>query len=419
MKTSTVIHSVGTRRWSQLACGLSAFCLSALSTVLTHGDRATLDPTRTQVAFPLATPPTIDGIIDTAEWEKAGGFYGDYWAVNPDPNSVVPDGILGGIIGFGAAPTDRDDLSFAIYAGYDHQYLYVAVRVRDSVINTDSAAAGSKNGTTADDDSVELYIDGENANDPQWSTAHPGGQFVITANNAYREADAGNPGYGETASWYAQTATTDVGYDAEFRIAWSILGNPKPGDIIGFTVGVNDADDTGSRETQLMWIGEANKPVTYGNLMIGPRSYSAPLVSKAPVVDGKIDPAEYAGAQKIHLGGAVGLWNMGGGTDDTFPDASLNFDWWVVHTADAIYVAANVVDDNVVTDTAAAGSEDGNTWEDDSVEIFFDADNTKNVNGANVDFEGQYVLTANGAHRDKKRAIPHSAQAINGSRLRP
>ena len=109
---------------------------------------------------------------------------------------------------------------------------------------------------------------------------------------------------------------------------------------------------------------------------------------------------------KVHLAGADGLWNVGAGADDTFPDAGLNFDWWMVHTTDAIYVAANVVDDIVLTDTAEAGSEDGNTWEDDSVEIFFDGDTSKNLNGPNFDFEGQYVLSANGAHRDNEARNP-------------
>ena len=58
-------------------------------------------------------------------------------------------------------------------------------------------------------------------------------------------AVAGNPGYGETAAWFAVTTVTATGYDAEFRISLAILGNPKPGDIIGFNVAVNDDDDGG------------------------------------------------------------------------------------------------------------------------------------------------------------------------------
>jgi hypothetical protein len=224
------------------------------------------------------------------------------------------------------------------------------------------------------------------------------------------------PGYGPNAAWYAQAnARADgSGYDAEFRISLTTLGNPKPGDVIGFTVGVNDDDTGGDRLRQVLWQGEPHKPVTYGNLLLGPRSYTAPLVTQAPVVDGVINAAEYPNALGVHLGGAVGIWDFGGPSDDTFPEANLNYDWWVVHTADAIYVAANVVDDQVINDTADPGSEDGVTWEDDSVEIFFDSDNTRNTGGPNVDFEGQYVFTANGARRDNEARNPTFGSGPSG-----
>jgi hypothetical protein len=373
-----------------------------------HADRATVDPTRTQTAFPLDTPPTIDGVIDTAaEWARAGGG-GGYWLVQPVATAL--DGIAAGVLGFGPLPEDPDDLSFNIYAGYDTNYLYIAVRVRDDQPFTDSAEAGSANGNTWQDDSVEVFVDGANANDPAWAQGQVGGQFVITANNAYREAEAGNPGYGPNAAWYAQAVPRDdgSGYDAEFRISLSTLGNPKPGDVIGFTVAVNDDDTGGDRLRQVLWQGEAHKPVTYGNLLLGPRSYTAPLVTNAPVVDGVINLAEYTGATKEHLGDGVGIWDFGGSSDDTFPEENLNYDWWVVHTADAVYVAVNVVDDQIINDSpdAQPGMEDGVTWEDDSVEVFFDSDNTRNLGAANVDFEGQYVFAANGARRDNEARNP-------------
>src|SRR5262245_7451278 len=212
-------------RWSQLVFCLVATLWMVGSGVLSvHADRATLDPTRTQTAFRLAAPPTIDGVIDAAEWGKAGGFQGNYWSVHPDAKAL--DGITAGVLGFGPLPQDIDDLSFTIYAGFDDTYLYIGLRVRDDQLFTDTAAAGSRNGNTWEDDSVEVFVDGNNANDANWSTNNPGGQFVITANNAYREAEAGNPGYGTNAAWYAQTAprADGSGYDAEFRISLATLG---------------------------------------------------------------------------------------------------------------------------------------------------------------------------------------------------
>jgi hypothetical protein len=86
---------------------------------------------------------------------------------------------------------------------------------------------------------------------------------------------------------------------------------------------------------------------------------------------------------------------------------ALSRPWLGLSTiATAVYVAVDVTDTNVVSDTAEAGSEDQTTWEDDSVEIFFDADLDLNHGGASVDFEGQYVFTANGAHRDAEARNP-------------
>src|SRR5262249_54270296 len=154
---------------------------------------------------------------------------------------------------------------------------------------TDSAAEGSKNGSTWDDDSVEVFVDGKNANAAKWDKSQVGGQFVITANNAYREEEAGNPGFGENAAWFAKTARTDTGYSAEFRISLSALGNPKPGDVLGFNVAVNDDDGGGTAETQLAWKGKPHEPVTYGNLVLGPQSYTLVKVTTPPNPDGKIN----------------------------------------------------------------------------------------------------------------------------------
>jgi hypothetical protein len=368
----------------------------------TLADRATIDPTRTQIAMPLSAAPTIDGVIDTAEWNRAGGFASDFWRVRINPD--LADGILGGVMGGGTVPADDDDLSFTIYAGYDSQNLYVAVRVRDSILQEDTAAADSGNQNTWMDDSVEVFVDGDNSNAARWAAGQIGGQYVISVNNAYREAEAGNPGYGEAAAWFARTTRTDTGYDAEFRISLATLGNPRPGDIIGFTVAVNDDDDGGDNERQVVWVGTAHAPVSYGNLRINGLSYTAPAANPV-VIDGTINPTEYPGAAEITVNTANAIYDLTSG-DDTWEVTDHGFTARVVHDAEAIYVAVNVTDNQIVTDTAAAGSEDGNTWEDDSVEIFFDPNNSKNTGRGTEQFEGQYVFTANGAWRDNEANNP-------------
>jgi len=387
-------------------------------------DRATYDNTKTQVALPLSTPPVIDGVIDfnTEPWNYAGSATGgsSNWRITVNAaNDAEGDTVRGGSITSGVAPVDSNDLSYYVWAGYDSNYLYVAVRVIDSDIQTNNAAAGSANGSTWTDDSVEVFVDGDNSNFPTSDTTgtNPevvgtGGQFVITANNAYREAEAGNPGYGKDKAWYALTSLTDTGYDAEFRISLKTLGNPKPGDIIGFTVGVNDSDSDGTTK-QVIWCGKTHTEATYGNLLLGPRTYTAPKAAKAPKIDGKIDTNEYAGAPTISIDTHTGSYDLEAG-DDSWPEGDHSYKAWVIHDAQAIYVAFDVIDDIISTDTAAVGSEDGSTWEDDSVEIFFDTDNDKSLLAMNstdglsasVPNEGQYVITANGAVRDNEANNP-------------
>ena len=377
-------------------------------------DHTRLDDTKTQFALPLDTAPTIDGTIDAEEWRRAGGGSGE-WKVYVRPGADGNPAIRGGSIGdSGTIPADDADLSYNIYAGYDAQNLYIAVRVKDSSLNTDSAEAASENSSTWNDDSVEIFVDGDNSNFASRDTSgnnpdvvRSGGQFVITANNAYRDAEAGNPSYAETGAWFAKTTplADGSGYDAEFRISLAALGNPKPGDILGFTVSVNDDDDGGNLERQVIWIGKPHTEVSYGNLILGRRSYTAPKASAAPTIDGIVHAEEYAGAQEIRIDGTSGNYELDG-LSDGFTKSDHSYRAWAVHTADAVYVAVVVADDIVTTDSAEALSQDGSTWEDDSVEIFFDADRSLDLGRGSQNFEGQYVITANGAVRDNEANNP-------------
>lgn len=396
----------GVKRWA--AAGLAGLAGVVL------GDRTQLDPTKTQFALPLEVAPTIDGVIEAGEWARAAGGSGEWRVFNrtdADGNPVIRGGAIGDA---GTPPVDDADLSFNIYAGYDANYLYVAVHVTDDVISVDSAEENSANGTTWMDDSVEVFVDGDNSNleTRDTSGSNPavvgtGGQYVITANNAYRDAEAGSPGYGEAKPWFAKTAlrADGKGYDAEFRISLKLLGDPKPGDIVGFTVGVNDDDDGSGGERQVIWVGKPHTEAGYGNLILGRRDYAAPKVSGAPVVDGVIKAEEYAGATEIRVDGTSGNYELDG-LADGFPATDHRFRAWVVHTADSVHVAVEVTDDVVATDSAEALSEDKSTWEDDSIEIFFDADHSLDLGRGGLNFEGQYVVTANGAWRDNEANNP-------------
>lgn len=379
-------------------------------------DRSTFDETKTRVAMPLPEPPIIDGVIDLggneswmyAAGEQSGG--NSYWELRFDIDEE--DFVLGGNVASGEGPWDENDFAADIWAGYDDDYLYVAVRVTDDFLYDDSATAGSANEQTWHDDSVEVFVDGDNSNYDQRDTAgdrpegfESGGQYVVTINNAYRENEAGNPGYGENKAWYGYSSViSDTQYDYEFQISWDILGGkPEPGEIIGFDVAINDDDDGDTLENQYTWSGATHEEHSYGNLVIGPREYSAPKVASAPTVDGTIDSGEYGDAEEVQVDHFSGNYNG----NDNWELGDHDYSFWAVHDDDAIYIAVQVTDDQVVTDTADAGSEDGQTWIDDSVEVFLDSDASDDLGRTSAnEFEGQFVMTPNGAYRDNEANNP-------------
>lgn len=392
------------------------------------GGPSYLDPTKTKIAQRVSQAPVIDGEIDDADWAPRSD---NNWVITQDPGIIagIPgqapfDVIRGGRLHGAALDTEEatgfnDDLNLTdIRIGHDDDNLYIAVAVQDFENSGDSAAQGSEDGQTWQDDSVEIFIDGNNSNFPNRSTSGEadvvgtGGQFVIARNNAYRDKESGDPGFGPNGLWYASASenTDGDGYVVEFRIALSVLGNPKPGDNIGFNISVNDDDDDGESDSTLIWTGNVHSEYSYGNLVLGGKSYTSPKAA-TPTIDGALNADEYPGAREIVINRHTGIYNIGVG-DDKWPPGDMHASAWVTHDDEAVYVALNITDDIIVTNSAEAGSEDGSTWTDDSVEIFFDADNSNGPGAGNADgrgdkgFEGQYVLTANGAWRDNEANNP-------------
>ncbi len=384
--------------------------LACLAIPWAHAAKTELDQTKTRLALPINGPIIIDGVIDTdTEWASVSQ---SGWTFRIDP-AADGDGVLGGDLGSGDLPDDDTDLSADIFAGTLDGFLYIGVRVFDETIVTDTAEARSENGNTWQDDSVEIFIDGDNSNVDTRDTSgtnpdivDTGGQFVITANNAYRHMEAGNPLYDPSSGWFAQTKESDDGYHAEFRIPLSMIGNPQPGEHIGFTVNIND-DDNGGTDTEsvLIWTGETHVESTYGNLVIGHRRYEA-LKATPPVIDGKINDSEYPNAEVVEINPFTGVFVVG---DDDADLEDNRFEWRLTHDQEAIYVAVKVWDTQIRADSAEPNSEDGQTWQDDSVEIFFDSNETNKptrIVPADDIYDGQFVFTTNGAWRDAEANNP-------------
>ncbi len=148
----------------------------------------------------------------------------------------------------GSAPSSPEDCSGTWRALWNWEYLYVLVIVKDEDLVNDTP------GSLWQDDSVEVYVDGDNSkgssvdeNDHQytfrWGTE-------VEAPTAIHNGDPSLVGVE-----YA-VATTDDGYLFEIKVPWmSIMGEAAtPGQQIGFDVWINDDDDgDATRESQVSW----------------------------------------------------------------------------------------------------------------------------------------------------------------------
>ncbi len=367
-----------------------------------------------------ALSPTVDGFIDADEWrfspQSAGAtesFWFVRWDFNYDEEGVSQTGIVESI-DEGDEPISVDDCRFDVYTFYDDEYLYVAVSVVDDFISINDNAEGEEDGATWNDDSVEVFIDGDFSQfdqsltgasaDDQAREFATGGQFVITPNNARRDNEAGNPTFGEDAEWYGRAELSDSGYNVEFKISLSKIGNPEKGDKIGFNIAVNDDDfDAPNARYQLRWAGQAHVESTYGVLYFGPREVTAPLVDGPVTVDGTMDEADWALAAVENVTPLNGVLQ-----EDVLPisEENISFNAFIMHDETWLYVGVDVIDDIIFHDTEPEGSYNANTWHDDSVEVFIDHDlnhgfDTSNNRYGSADLiEGQFVVTAGNATRD-------------------
>ncbi len=374
-------------------------------------------PPRTQVTHYLGDyegvePPLMDGILDDAAWIHSAQGPGpgsslNNWHIMYHHDLDTSEAAQPGVVEGDELPVDSNDLSYRVWTVYDDEYLYVAVEVIDYEMVI-KLPEGDEDGATWNEDSVEIFIDGNHNAVPGNVNDHPeeyetGGQFVMTSGGARRDKEAGDPSFGEGPDdeWYASVFDNSdfTGFNYEFRIKLSKIGDPQKGDTIGFNVAVNDADDSSAdgSDFQFRWVGQAHDESTYGDLYFGRREVTAPQITEAITIDGEMNESSWASA-----GSGRGNPFEGPSQPALYPADydDLAFEFYVLHDNDFLYVAVDVTDNIVKTDTEPSGSVDGNTWHDDSAEVFLDGDYSRNdgVN-AGLGLGGQLVMTANTAQR--------------------
>jgi len=203
----------------------------------------------TQTLSPVSIPPAGS---DGTQWEI------EYLAAAPNIDGDIGDwpGVIYAIDKIVFGPefyANQVDLYGEFKLGWDAQYLYLGVLVRDSrfvqTATEDRLFLG---------DSIELLLDADRNDDPDSQELSaddyqlgfsPGNLEDVPLPVAYLWAPADREGVMQSAQ--VQGRLTDDGYMVEIAIAWQELGlTPTGGMTFGLLLSVSDNDTIGKNEQQ-------------------------------------------------------------------------------------------------------------------------------------------------------------------------
>lgn len=209
-------------------------------------DEKIRNPALSASSLRRASPPEIDGRL--AEWDLEA--FTDF----SDPAMHHEAGKISG----------RKDLKASFSTGWDYQYLYVGVDVRDNeVMNGQSGADIWK------DDCVEVYFD------PTRDGFLWGSPKDFQLGFAPATSWDGDPA---AYAWFQKKVPSAEevrwkvyrkkdGYQVEAAVAWSFLGlDPRKADKVGFTVAVHDRDSRKEGKLNWSYFGYEGKGAALGTL---------------------------------------------------------------------------------------------------------------------------------------------------------
>lgn len=162
---------------------------------------------------------------------------------------------------------DPADCSYRFAVCHDEKALYVAVEVYDDMPVLDDTTPGETHARAWCDDAVEVFLDGNHNRAPHSRLKDGleyafGGEFSLVANGAATSNCTAWPdSFGREDRWQGATSIeTSPGKGVilryEYRLTWNVMGGQvRPGDTIGFTIGIQDDDDGGNRDHALYWTG--------------------------------------------------------------------------------------------------------------------------------------------------------------------
>ncbi len=188
-----------------------------------------------------------------------GGWTADVLLRSPEMSMPVIDGVVDDVWSFSTEqpidvhisaypPSGAADCSGTWRSLWDWEYLYVLVEVKDEMLYHDSTYNRSW-----EDDSVEVYVDGDNSK--RISVDENDHQYCFRWYTQVETPRAQHHGEPSLEGVEYAVDTTSNGYLFEIRLPWvSMMGKqPTAGQLIGIDVFINDDDNGGSRDTQISW----------------------------------------------------------------------------------------------------------------------------------------------------------------------
>lgn len=311
--------------------------------------------------------------------------YTDVWYTD---TPVVIDGVPDDLSAFPVFPLNQymatvdkmdnwlEDVSMDYQVVWDQDYLYYSINIKDDVLVQD----GAYNHT---DDGLELWLDGDNSRKTAYDKKNDiGVGFKLEPGTGLSRKDmyTWDPGFAafDAATLLSASSETGDGLFLEFAIPLdSVQIKPANGYMFAHDIDYNDDDDGGDRDTKAKVfppVDETWRNPSYMNpakLMGGPGEELPEEIvglyidktAVAPTIDGAFEPL-WENARNYQISKIIG-----GATDNWF-DSYGNFR--VLYDAKNLYMLVEIHDDVIITEHA-------NDYEKDSIELFLDGDNSKNV----------------------------------------
>lgn len=255
------------------------------------------EPTETvEPTGPFEGPAVRSGPSIAADYmDKKPGIDGDLYEWHPPIQKVI------NYVVYGAGKHSGElDASGTVVAGWDEDYLYLGVRVKDDKY----VQKGVKEQIYLGDSieilfdryvSADYYLQAMNDDDYQIGIS-PGKDGIlaysinsgkVASMSLFTSTATPKPGNPPQAyMWFPKAKAgkkTEIkigaleggkGYQVEFKIPWSLLGvtNPSSGDHYGFAISINDNDKAGTLLQQTMVSNVPTRyysdPTTWGDLYL-------------------------------------------------------------------------------------------------------------------------------------------------------